>query len=78
MIGTKDVDGRLVYVIAIEPKTPNKYLMRGRIWIDGDEYAITHIEGEPAAIPLSGPKAFASSMTTGNRDRSGSPSRIIW
>jgi hypothetical protein len=51
MVGTKVAEGRTVYEIAIAPKTPNKYLMRGRIWIDADDYAITHIEGEPAKNP---------------------------
>jgi MucB/RseB N-terminal domain len=51
MAGTDDVRGRLAYVISIEPKTSNKYLTRGRIWIDADEYAIVRIEGEPAKNP---------------------------
>ena len=49
--GTKHIDGRTVYVISIQPKTANKYLMRGRIWIDAEDYAITHTEGEPARNP---------------------------
>ena len=49
--GTEDVRGRLAYVISIEPKTSNKYLARGRIWVDADEYAIVRVEGEPAKNP---------------------------
>ena len=49
--GTEDIRGRLAYVISIEPKTQNKYLARGRIWVDADEYAIVRIEGEPAKNP---------------------------
>ena len=51
MAGTEDVHGRSAYVISIEPKTQNKYLARGRIWVDAEEYAIVHIEGEPAKNP---------------------------
>ena len=51
MAGTDYSTGRPAYVIAIAPKTPNKYLMKGRIWIDADEYAIVRIEGEPAKNP---------------------------
>jgi hypothetical protein len=51
MVGTEHVAGRPAYVIAIAPKTPNKYLMQGRIWIDADEYAIIRIEGKPAKNP---------------------------
>src|SRR5580692_3594300 len=49
--GTEDVRGRLAYVISIEPKTANKYLARGRIWVDAEEYAIVRVEGEPAKNP---------------------------
>jgi len=51
MLGTEDVRGRPAYVIAIEPKTPNKYLARGRIFVDADEYAIVRVEGKPAKSP---------------------------
>ena len=39
------------YVIAIEPRIPNKYLTRGRIWVDADEFAIVRVEGKPAKNP---------------------------
>ena len=51
MIGTDYVKERPAYVISITPKTPNKYLTQGRIWIDADEYAIVRIEGKPAKNP---------------------------
>jgi len=51
MIGTEYVEERPAYVIAIAPKTPNKYLMQARIWIDADEFAIVRIEGKPAKNP---------------------------
>ena len=51
MAGTECVRDRPAYVIAIEPKTQNKYLSRGRIWVDADEYAIIRIEGQPAKNP---------------------------
>jgi len=51
MAGAETLDGRPVYVMTIAPKTPNKYLMRGRIWVDADDYAIVRIEGQPAKNP---------------------------
>jgi len=51
MAGTECVRGRQAYVIAIEPKTPNKYLARGRIFVDAEEYAIVRVEGQPAKNP---------------------------
>jgi len=51
MAGTESIRGRLAYVLAIEPKTPNKYLTLGRIWVDADDYAIVRVEGKPARNP---------------------------
>ncbi len=51
MAGMEDVRGRSAYVMALEPKTANKYLIRGKIWVDAEEYSILRIEGEPAKNP---------------------------
>ena len=51
MVGRDYINGRPAYVIAIAPRTPNKYLIQGRIWVDVDEYAIVRIEGKPAKSP---------------------------
>jgi hypothetical protein len=51
MVGKEYVDERPAYVIAIAPKTPHKYLMQARIWIDADDFAIVRIEGKPAKNP---------------------------
>jgi len=51
MAGTESVRGRQAYVISIEPKTPNKFLARGKIYVDADEYAILRVEGTPAKNP---------------------------
>ena len=39
------------YVLAVEPKIPNKFLFRGRIWVDDRDFAICRIEAEPAQNP---------------------------
>jgi hypothetical protein len=51
MQGVETVNDRSTYVIEITPKTSNKYLMKGRIWVDAEEYAIVRIEGQPAKSP---------------------------
>jgi len=51
MAGTEVVNDRPAYVIAVTPKTSNKYLMKGKIWVDAEEYAIVRIEGQPAKNP---------------------------
>jgi outer membrane lipoprotein-sorting protein len=51
MLGAESVNQRQAYVIALTPKTANKYLMQGKIWVDAEEYAIVRIEGQPAKNP---------------------------
>jgi hypothetical protein len=51
IVGNESINQRPAYVIAIAPKTQNKYLIRGKIWVDLDEFAIVRIEGQPAKSP---------------------------
>jgi hypothetical protein len=51
VVGQDYVNQRLAYVIEITPKTQNKYLVQGTIWVDTEEYAIVRIEGKPAKNP---------------------------
>jgi hypothetical protein len=46
-----DIDGRPVYAIDITPRQRKKYLMRGTIWVDADEYAIVRMRGTAAKNP---------------------------
>ena len=39
------------YVLAVEPKIPNKFLYRGRIWVNSQDFAVCRIEAEPAKNP---------------------------
>jgi hypothetical protein len=39
------------YVLGIQPKVPNKFLYRGRIWVDDQDFAVCRVEGEPAKNP---------------------------
>lgn len=39
------------YVLEAEPKVPNKFLFRGKIWVDDKDFAICKIEAEPAKNP---------------------------
>jgi hypothetical protein len=39
------------YVLAIQPKVPNKFLYRGRIWVHDRDFAVCRIEAEPAKNP---------------------------
>jgi len=39
------------YVLMVSPKFQSKYVYRGRVWVDGIDFAVTHIEAEPAQNP---------------------------
>ncbi|MBZ5684113.1 MAG: hypothetical protein LAP86_03690 [Acidobacteriia bacterium] len=39
------------YVLKLLPKTKNKFLYRGKIWIDAKDFAVARIEGEPGKNP---------------------------
>lgn len=49
--GMEVIDGRTAYVLEINPKRKEKYLFRGRIWVDAEDYALARAEGQPAKNP---------------------------
>jgi len=48
---TEQNDGRFQYVLKVEPRREDKFLYRGKIWVDGDDLAVVRIEAEPAKNP---------------------------
>jgi outer membrane lipoprotein-sorting protein len=44
-------DAEEFYMLEAHPRTRNKFLFRGRIWVDAKDFAITRVEGEPAVNP---------------------------
>jgi negative regulator of sigma E activity len=51
VIGTEMVADRTAYVLETHPKRKEKYLFRGRIWVDAEDYALVRAEGSPAKNP---------------------------
>ncbi len=39
------------YIFDLEPKTKNKFLYHGKIWVDAKDFAVVRIEGEPGKNP---------------------------
>lgn len=39
------------YVLWLLPRTKNKFLYRGKIWVDAKDFAVVRIEGEPGKNP---------------------------
>ena len=51
IVGQETLETGPAYVFEVSPKTPNKYLISGRIWVDANDYSIVRIEGKPARNP---------------------------
>jgi hypothetical protein len=51
MAGYESTPTSANYVFQVAPKTKNKFLYNGRIWVDARDFAVTRIEGEPAKNP---------------------------
>lgn len=51
VIGQATLESGPAYVLAVSPKTANKYLIDGKIWVDTNDYSIVRIEGQPARNP---------------------------
>jgi hypothetical protein len=39
------------YILSVEPRTDNRLLYRGRIWVDAEDFAVVRIEATPAKNP---------------------------
>jgi hypothetical protein len=51
LLGQDKAPGGTAYVLSVRPRTQNKLLYRGRIWVDSQDFAVVRIEGEPAKNP---------------------------
>jgi len=44
-------DGSHTYVLNVKPRSKNKFLYEGKIWINTEDFAVTRIEATPAHSP---------------------------
>lgn len=51
LAGVESTIGGLSYVLLVEPRTDNKLLYRGRIWVNGEDFAVERMEVSPAKSP---------------------------
>lgn len=51
LAGTEGTEGDPQYVLNVMPKGDNKFLYRGKIWVDAKEFVVTRVEAEPAKSP---------------------------
>jgi len=51
LVGYESTPAGSSYILSVEPRTNNKLLYRGRIWVDAEDFAVRRIEGAPAKNP---------------------------
>jgi outer membrane lipoprotein-sorting protein len=51
LAGYEDTPEGGEYVFDLTPKTKNKFLYHGKVWVDAKDFAVVRIEGEPGKNP---------------------------
>jgi hypothetical protein len=51
LVGDEWILDREFYILEVTPRTKNKFLFRGRIWVEGQDFAVARMEGQPAKNP---------------------------
>lgn len=49
--GYESTPSGLTYILSVEPRTDDKLLYRGRIWVDAEDFAVVRIDAVPAKNP---------------------------
>lgn len=51
LLGEQVIGGRRCYALHVQPKGSSKFLYRGTIFVDAEDYAVAEIDAEPAQNP---------------------------
>jgi hypothetical protein len=51
LAGIENISNRPSYILDVEPLAGNKYLYRGKIWVDAQDFAVARIEAAPSKNP---------------------------
>ncbi|HZU23620.1 MAG TPA: hypothetical protein VE998_12365 [Terriglobales bacterium] len=51
LIGTAAIDGRPAFVLSLAPRRDDHLLLRGRVFVDAENFRILRAEGQPARSP---------------------------
>jgi len=48
LVGQQELSGRRCWVLESEPKHKDKRLLKGKIWVDTEDFGVVHVEGRPS------------------------------
>ena len=51
LTGSELINGRPTWILKVDPLIKSKYLYRGEVWVNADDYAVNMIRVEPAQNP---------------------------
>ncbi len=51
LVGSESTRGRPAYVLDVEPLKPSKFLYRGKIWVDAEDFAVVKVDAQPSKSP---------------------------
>ena len=51
LLGSESLNGRPSYILNVEPLKASKFLFKGKIWVDAEDFAVAKIEASPAKNP---------------------------
>jgi len=51
LVGYESTPFGAMYVLMVEPRTKDKFLYRGRIWVDAEDFAVARLEAQPGKSP---------------------------
>ncbi len=51
LLGNASVNGRPAYILQVDPIKESKFLYRGKIWVDANDFALVKFEASPAKNP---------------------------
>jgi hypothetical protein len=51
LAGMDSFEGTPQYILEVKPRKESKFVYRGKIWVDGKDFAVTRIQAEPAKSP---------------------------
>lgn len=51
LLGCENGISGAAYVLKVEPRTKDRFLYRGKIWVDAEDLAVVRLEAEPARNP---------------------------